>query len=114
MKRYVAAAAVLLFSACSSAAGPGAGDVLGQVDKASAVEVEAALRSAAVAEEAYFAQQGTYTTDVAALGVNPGPSVTLTAARADAADFCIQGTHARSPDDPWHISKGGAPARGGC
>jgi hypothetical protein len=114
MKRQLIAAAALLLTACSSAAEPGAGEVLGQVDKASAVEVEAALRNAALAEEAHFAQQGTYTTDVAALGVNPGPSVTLTVARADAADFCIQGVHARISDEVWHVSKGGAPVRGPC
>jgi hypothetical protein len=115
MKRLVLAALITsLVAGCSSAAAPRAGDVLGQVNKAYAVEVESALRNAAVGEEAYFAQQGTYTTDVAGLGLNPGPAVTLTVVRADATDFCIQGTHAQAADVLWHVSKGGAPTQGAC
>ena len=115
MKRLAMVALIAtLLSGCSSAAAPGAGDVLGKVNDAYAIEVEAALRNAAVAEEAHFAQQGTFTTDVPSLGVNAGPSVTLEVVRADATDFCIQGTHAQAPDAPWHVTKGGAPAQGAC
>ncbi|MGH2694949.1 MAG: hypothetical protein ACRDJJ_09090 [Actinomycetota bacterium] len=114
MKRQIIAAVIVLLSGCSSGTAPGSGDVLSQVNKAYAVEVEAALRNASVAEEAHFAQQGTYTTDIQALGVNPGPNVVLTVVRADATDFCIEGTHERAADALWHVSKGGAPSQGAC
>ena len=104
MKRTVLSLCVLLVgSACSSAAAPGAEGVVAQTDKATSLEVETALRNAALAEETYFTEAQTYTSDLAALrqvGFNPPGDVQVRIALADAANFCIE---ASSGAEPMHI-----------
>jgi hypothetical protein len=89
------AAASLAFVAavsCSSAGLPGAQEPLDQVGRAERVKLEVDVTNAVRAEEAYFAQNDTYTADVAALGVASSGGVTLSIPTATAATFCVQVT----------------------
>jgi hypothetical protein len=103
----------LMLAACTSAGAPGAGDVLGQVDRAKVTQVESALSSAARGEEAHMATKGSYTTDANALGANPPADVTLTVVRADVTDFCIEATHT-GLDGSWHVTSSMSAAEGPC
>ena len=107
------AALLLVLAACSSAGAPGGEDVLRQVDRAKMTQVEAALRGAATGEAEHLSTQGTYTTDVRALGASPPPDVTLTVVHADATQFCIEATHA-GLDGTWHVTNSSATAEGSC
>jgi hypothetical protein len=107
------AALLLVLAACSSAGAPGGKDVLRQVDRAKMTQVEAALSTAATGEQAHRSTEGTYTTDVRALGANPPPDVTLTVVRADATQFCIEATHA-GLDGTWHVTNSSSTAEGSC
>ena len=104
---------LLVLAACSSAGAPGGKDVLAQADRAKMTQVEATLSSAASGEQAHRSTEGTYTTDVRALGANPPPDVTLTVVRADATQFCIEATHA-ALDGTWHVTNSSATAEGSC
>ena len=79
--------------------------MLDQADKASKAQVDVALQDAARAEMSHQATTGSYTTDLAALGVNPPSDVSLTVASAEATDFCIEATHV-DLDGTWHITSG--------
>ncbi|MGH2817192.1 MAG: hypothetical protein ACRDJS_01880 [Actinomycetota bacterium] len=103
----------LVPAACTSAGAPGGGDVLDQVDRAKVTQVETALSNAARGEEAHMATQGSYTTDVRALGANPPSDVTLTVTRADATDFCIEAIHT-GLDGSWHVTSTSSTAEGPC
>jgi hypothetical protein len=103
MRLLAAVAAVLALSACSSGGTPGAQSVLDQTDKATKTQVDVALQDAARAEAAHQATNGSYTTDLAALGVTPAAGVTLTIPSADATSYCVQATHA-DLEGTWHIS----------
>jgi hypothetical protein len=107
------AALLLALAACSSAGAPGGRDVLRQVDRAKMTQIEAALSSAASGEAAHMSTEGTYTTDVRALGLNPPPDVTMAVVRADARQFCIEATHA-GLDGTWHVTNSNATAEGSC
>jgi hypothetical protein len=101
-KLVLVACALLVGSACSSAAAPGSSNVLAQKDKATALEVEATLRNAALAEQTYFAEAQTYAADLATLqqvGFNPS-DIEVRIARADATGFCIDSI---SAGDPMHV-----------
>ena len=99
------AALLLLTGACSSGGAPGTQSVLDQADKASKAQVDVALQDAARAETSHQATTGSYTTDLAALGINPPSDVTLTIASADATNFCIEAAHS-DLDGTWHITSG--------
>jgi hypothetical protein len=89
-----------LGSGCSSAAAPEASSVVAQSDKASTVQVESALRNAAVAEQTYFVEAQTYTDDLALLqqvGFNAPAGVDVRIATADATSFCIESSSAGGP-----------------
>jgi hypothetical protein len=103
----------LVLAACTSAGAPGGADVLGQVDRAKETQVETALSNAARGEEAHMATQGSYTTDVRALGANPPADVTLTVVRADATGFCIEAIHT-GLDASWHVTNTSSTAEGPC
>jgi hypothetical protein len=103
----------VMFAACSSTGAPGAGEVLGQVDKAKLAQVEVALTTAAQGEEAHFATQGNYTTNVNALGMSPSGEVNLTVVRADASGFCVEATHGEL-EGSWHITNSSSTAEGPC
>ncbi len=114
MRTSVLVVCLLALASCSSAAVPGAQDAIDQTDRAFRVQAESDLRNAANAEEAYFAQTGIYTTDMAALGVNSSGDVTLSAPQADAAGFCVQAVHVGS-GTTWHFQKAeAAVADGPC
>ena len=100
-------ALLLLTVACSSGGAPGTQSVLDQADKATKAQVDVALQDAARAEMSHQATTGSYTTDLAALGINPPSDVALTIASADASNFCIEAIHS-DLDGTWHIT-GGAP-----
>jgi hypothetical protein len=107
-----AACGLLLLVGCTSAAAPGAGNVLDQVDKAYVAQAQSDLRNASVAEDAYFAQNGTYSTDLNALGVHPSSGMNMMVAQADASGYCIQAQHETSM---WHYSKAtGSTETGPC
>jgi hypothetical protein len=98
------AVAAGLLAGCSSAALPGADTTLDQPAKAHRLQAEVDLRNAAMAQESYFAQHGSYTTDLGAAGFNPSSSTTVTVPQADPAGFCVQAVHADS-GDTWHLRK---------
>jgi Tfp pilus assembly protein PilE len=107
---------LLLATGCSSAS-VGGTDFLEQVDKAERVQIEAALRQAAAAEEAHFAQSGAYTNEPGALqgfGFAASSAVTITVARADATGYCVEGALASQPGAKLHVTNEGAISEGGC
>jgi hypothetical protein len=97
---------------CSSAGLPGAQEPLEQIERADRVKLEVDLSNAIRAQESYFAQNDTYTTDLNALGVNSSGDVSLSIPSADATTYCVEVTdgtntlHA-SKEDPQ-------PAEGSC
>jgi hypothetical protein len=108
-------AAILLLAAtaCTSAV-VGGQETLDQADRAQLVQLQVTLQEAAQAEEAYFAETGTYTTDVDLLNINVPPELALTITQPTPEDYCIQGAH-RSLEGAWHVSKTSPqPAEGEC
>ena len=103
MRSVALVAAAIVLTSCSSGGAPGSQSVLDQADKATKAQVDVALQDAARAEMSHQATTGSYTTDLAALGVNPPQDVTLSIASADAVAFCIEATHGEL-DGTWHIS----------
>jgi hypothetical protein len=102
----------VLVSACTSDADQ---DVaIGQVDKATKVQLEAAARNASMAEETYMVENGRYTTDVDVLkqmGLSYDRAIRVSVPRANGASYCIE---ARSGAAIVHQQKGTAPADGAC
>lgn len=108
-------AVTLLLAACSSAGGPGANEVIDQLDEAKSVQLEAELRNVAVAEEAYFAQNDSYSTDINALGFEPSAGITVTVVSADASGFCAEAAFDDTPDAKLHVvNRGTKPEEGAC
>jgi Tfp pilus assembly protein PilE len=109
----LAASALLMAAACTSAV-VGGQETLEQVDRAQLLQLQATLQEAAQAEEAYFAEAGTYTTDVGLLNINVPPEIGLTITQPTTGDYCIQGAH-RSLEAAWHVSKTSPqPVEGEC
>ena len=106
MRRVTLWLVALVLTSCSSASAPGAGDVVDQLDKAKQVQVEADLRQVVVAEEAYYAQNTAYTTDLTLLQFTPNDDVSVTIVRADANGFCAEGSHVDAPDAELHVENG--------
>ena len=103
MKRTVSLLILLMLGGCSSAAAPEASSVVAQKDKATAIQVEGALRNASVAEQAYFVEAQTYTDDLALLqqmGFTASDGVEVRITMADATSFCIESS---SAVDTMHI-----------
>jgi len=98
-------AVVAVLGACSSGAAPGTQSVLDQADKASKAQIDVALQDASRAEMSQQATTGSYTTDLAALGVNPPAEVNLSIASVTETDFCIEATHA-DVEGTWRITAG--------
>ncbi|MGH2805750.1 MAG: hypothetical protein ACRDKT_00595 [Actinomycetota bacterium] len=108
----LAAVALVAAVSCSSAGLPGAQEPLEQIGRAERVTLELDLTNASRAEEAYFAQNDTYTTDVTALGVNSSEGVTLTIPTADTTTYCVEVTDG---ENTMHLSKESpSPAAGPC
>lgn len=98
-------ALLFLAAACSSGAAPGTQGVLDQADKATKAQVDVALQDAARAETSHQATTGSYTTDLAALGINLPAEVSLSIPSADTSNFCIEAKHS-DLDGTWHITSG--------
>jgi hypothetical protein len=92
--RVAPALLLVLLVGCTSAAVPGAQDVIDQADKAREVQVETALRQTVASLMAYNAEMGTFTTNVQELqtryGLNISQGITITIPRADATTYCVQ------------------------
>jgi hypothetical protein len=114
MRIITTSLALLLFVGCTS--GLFADEATDQVDKAKTLQLELELRNAAQAQEQYSAINGSYTTDIAALNLNPVPEVTLTITVPAADQYCIQAIHSSLGEDhPWHVSKTDpSPVEGPC
>lgn len=114
MRIATASLMLLLFAGCTS--GLLTNQATEQVDKAKTLQLELELRNAAQAEEQYFAVQGSYTPDVAALNLNTVPEVALTITVPSPEEYCIQATHSSLGEDhPWHVSKSDpSPVEGPC
>jgi hypothetical protein len=109
----IAAFILLAGTACTSAL-VGGQETLEQADRAQLVQLQATLQEAAQAEEAYFAEFGTYATDPAVLNINVPPTIALTITQPAPDDYCIQGAH-RSLDAAWHVSRTSPqPVEGEC
>ena len=105
----------LLLVSCSSAGAPGANEVIDQIDEAKRVQLEAELRNVAVADEAYFAQNESYSPDINALGVDQPAGITVAIVSADASGFCAEAAFDDAPDAKLHVVNGGTtPEDGGC
>ena len=68
---------------------------LNQRENVTAALVQADLRNAAVAQETYYMQYGTYTTSMTALqsaGYSPSSTVTVTAVSTGSISYCLQGS----------------------
>jgi Type IV minor pilin ComP, DNA uptake sequence receptor len=93
------------------------GGALDQIGKAQRVQVEATLRTAVMAQEAYFAQSGTYTSrieDLTAGGVSVPADVSLQIASASTTSFCIQATHTGEGGTLHYAKETGAVEDGPC
>ncbi|HYI45860.1 MAG TPA: hypothetical protein VE174_10440 [Actinomycetota bacterium] len=114
MRIITASLALLLFVGCTS--GLLTNEATEQVDKAKTLQLELELRNAAQAQEQFYAIQGTYTTDIGALNLNPVPEVALTITVPAADQYCIQAVHSSLGEDhPWHVSKADpSPVEGPC
>ena len=105
--------AAVVLTSCSSGGAPGSGDVIEQIDEAKKVQLESDLRNVAVAEEAYFAQTESYSTDLTALGVEPSENVAITVVTADANGFCAEAAFTDAPDAKLHVVSGGTASEDG-
>ncbi len=113
--RLLALAVVVGFTLAGCTSAIFGEETLSQVDRAKVLEVEVELQNAARAEEAYFAQNGSYTTDPAALGLNPPEDVALVITQLSVAEYCVQATHQDLGDVVYHVSKTDpVPTEGAC
>jgi Tfp pilus assembly protein PilE len=72
---------------------------LNQRENASSALVQSELRNAAVAQETYWVEYGTYASDVTSLqsaGYTPSSSVSITTASMGPSSYCLQGSAANS------------------
>lgn len=115
MKIACASLVLLLFTGCFITSGIATNEATEQVDRAKIVQLEVTLRQAAQAQEAYFAENGSFATDIAALNMTVPPEIALVVTMPNAAEYCIQGTHTEVEGSLWHISRSEpTPAEGAC
>ena len=92
--------------------------VLNQREQAYISQIETRLKNAAIAEEAYFATQGEYTTSVESLeerGYQPIDDVSITVERASDERYCLEGRHDEIADEVWsYDSLRGDSRKGPC
>lgn len=62
---------------------------LNQASKGTAAEVKSNLRNAAVAEETFMTDHGSYARDTTTLGFTPTDGVDVAVLRVDATDYCL-------------------------
>jgi type IV pilus assembly protein PilA len=89
---------------------------LSQRERAWRGSVQSDLRNAAVSEETYFTDGGTYTAtiaDLTGLGYNPTVDVavvlstTATGTLVDGQVYCMAGRHAKNTAEVWYLGSGG-------
>lgn len=78
--------------------------------KANLAALKSDLRNLATAEEAYFYQNSTYTSNLTALNLQPSPGVTFTFGTANAAGWSASVTHPLAFPITCALFMGGAPA----
>lgn len=76
--------------------------------KAAAAAMKSDLRNLATAEESYFYDTGSYTTDLAALKVVVSPSVTLSVRAANVSGWSATATHPQAEPGTCAVFYGGA------
>lgn len=76
--------------------------------KANTAKVKSDLRTLATAQEGYFYENGSYTTDLALLRVEPSRDVTLTVGEATAAGWSATAVQPGSPGITCAVFYGGA------
>lgn len=77
--------------------------------KANAAALKSDLRNMATAQEAYFYENGTYTTSIASLNFNPSPGVTFTFGVATPGGWSAVVTHPQAYPIQCALFMGGAP-----
>lgn len=78
--------------------------------KANLAAIKSDLRNLATAEEAYFYTNGTYTSSLTSLNVNPSPGVTFTFATVNAGGWAASATHPQAFPITCALFMGGVPA----
>lgn len=78
--------------------------------KANLAALKSDLRNLATAQEAYFYQNSTYTSNLAALNLQPSPGVTFSFGTANAAGWSASVTHPQAFPITCALFMGGAPA----
>jgi prepilin-type N-terminal cleavage/methylation domain-containing protein len=78
--------------------------------KANLAAIKSDLRNLATAEEAYFYQTGTYTSNLSALNMTPSPGVTFTFATVNGGGWAASGTHPQAFPITCALFMGGVPA----
>jgi hypothetical protein len=108
---------LLALAACGAPAPSEDTGPLAAIDRGHETQLQAALRSAATAEETFRAETGTYSTSLSELngvGYTPSDGVAVMIVRADANGYCLQATHP-DLDEPYHLdSSQNSPASGPC
>lgn len=78
--------------------------------KANLASLKSDLRNLATAQEAYFYQHTTYTSNLAALNLQPSPGVTFTFGVANGAGWSAKVTHPQAYPIECGLFMGGVPA----
>lgn len=78
--------------------------------KANLAAIKSDLRNLATAEEAYFYTNGTYTSNLTSLNVNPSPGVSFTFATVNAGGWAASATHPQAFPITCALFMGGVPA----
>jgi hypothetical protein len=87
--------------------------VLRPIQQAQNVALESELRSAAVAEETYFTEHGSYTGDLSTAGYQSRSGAVVNVVASDAATYCLKATSAAAAA-PEYYSKGGGVSSTAC
>lgn len=78
--------------------------------KANLAAIKSDLRNLATAEEAYFYQNGFYTSNLSAMNVNPSPGVSFTFGTVNAGGWGASATHPKAFPITCALFMGGVPA----
>ena len=78
--------------------------------KAYLTSIKSDLRNLATAEEAYFYQNGTYSSNLIAINVNPSPGVTFTFGTVNGGGWGASATHPQAFPITCALFMGGVPA----
>ncbi len=78
--------------------------------KANLAAIKSDLRNLATAQEAYFYTNGTYSTSLTSLNVNPSPGVTFTFSTVNGGGWSASATHPQAFPITCALFMGGVPA----